>query len=260
MGTKRATPGGARGPTRTRARLGAVVLTLATLATAATAACGGGGGDEAGGATTTGAEGAASATTASHGGDGTTTPPATACAGDRRGVVVDIGTLTFGAGELARWSNDPTYQMRVRPGAPELLQAYRERDYEILYITGVPSDSARGLQPFADAFHSWLQQNGFPDGDGTQYHAWDRAAHPSAGVFKTQTLVDADLDGLSVDYGYTDDANDVRIFLTGGGIPADHVFTVGGFEGGPVTSGVPETDWTSHRIRVVDPLPPLCPP
>jgi hypothetical protein len=181
------------------------------------------------------------------------------CAEDRHGVVVDVGSLTYGTAELAKWLNDPAYDMAVRSGAPDLLNAFRIRGYEIVYLTGLASDGVIGpdAQPLSDAITAWQQRHGMPVDDRTRLVMWDRAAFSDTVTFRIDTLVRLSLDGLTLDYGYTDDENDVRA-MRNGGIAVDHIFTIQGEGGTPGTAGSLEQDWSTHLARVVEPLPPVC--
>jgi phosphatidate phosphatase PAH1 len=181
------------------------------------------------------------------------------CAEDRHGVVIDVdGSLTASVGELSLWVADPAYDPAVRPGAVDLMQAWRTLGYEIVYLTGRPAEMRIGTTPIADATAAWLERHRFPTGAGTQLFVWDARAVETLEQFKTQTLIDLHREGLSLDYGYTDATLDVIAYRTAG-IAADHIFTIGeasGFEEGTVA--VPDPSWLPHQVAVVDAQPPVC--
>jgi hypothetical protein len=205
--------------------------------------------------------GASTASTAEEPEDGNGQPGALPpCAEDRHGVVTDMdGTLTTSVAELAAWLEDPTYDPAVRPGAVELLRAWRARGYEIVYLTGRPADMTVGESPIADATSAWLDRHGFPTGEGTHLFVWDTGAVPKMEHFKLKTLVDLDHEGLTIDYGYTDLGLDVIAYRTAG-LPAERIFTIGEAVGERGTVPVAEPGWRAHRERDVDPLPPVCEP
>jgi hypothetical protein len=239
-------------------RLGSVValggLVVATALSALPGCSGGGDGSSV--ATTGGGD-----TSAVAPADGTAPDDAglLPCAEDRHGVVVDVGALTFGTGELAKWLADPSYDMAPRPGATDLLAAYRFRGYQIVYLTGLASDGVIGPNavPLTGEITAWLTRHGMPTGEGTQLLMWDKANFADPTAYRIDALVRLSLDGLSLDYGYTDDKNDVRA-MTNGGVPLDHIFTIQGDGGTPGTEGTLEQDWATHKVRVVDPLPAAC--
>lgn len=47
------------------------------------------------------------------------------CADEAHAAVVDVGAMTLGTDELATWLNDPAYDLQPRPGAVEMLVAWR---------------------------------------------------------------------------------------------------------------------------------------
>jgi len=235
-----------------RAGGGWVATLTAAAALSVAAACGAGAGDASGAA----------------GGPGeppdTTEPAATStgpqeCALDRHGIVIDIdGTLTPDAvGELARWLRDPAYDPLVRPGAVDLLNAWRARGYEIVYLTARPQSLKIGDVPIADATATWLESHGFPTGEGTHTYMWDNVAVPQVERHKAQALIDLAGGGLSVDYAYTGSPLDVDAYRTAG-IAADHIFTIGDATNEPGTVVVRESGWLAHQVSTVDPLPKVC--
>jgi phosphatidate phosphatase PAH1 len=221
-------------------------------ALAVIAACGSGGGTSAGSTTQTTL--AANTTRAAAEGD-----ELRPCDEDRHAVIVDMdGTLTALASELALWEANPAYDPPIRPGAVDLLQAWRALGYEIVYLTDRRADTKIGGASITDATAAWLARHGFPTGTGTHLFVWDTGVTERVEQYKTQTLIDLGGDGLSLDYGYTDASADVLAYRTAG-IAADHIFTIGdasGFQKGTVA--VPGLSWLPHQAGAVDPLPPVC--
>jgi phosphatidate phosphatase PAH1 len=180
------------------------------------------------------------------------------CAEDRHGIVIDVdGTLTASTGELGLWLANPAYDPAVRPGAIDLMRAWRALGYEIVYLTGRPADLKVGNASIADATAAWLEGRRFPTGDGTYVFVWDTTAVERIEQYKTQTLIDLATDGLSIDYAYTDARLDVVAYRTAG-IAADHIFTIGEAAAEAGTVAVPDPSWLPHQVAVVDPLPPVC--
>lgn len=179
------------------------------------------------------------------------------CAEDRHAVIVDLdGTVIVGAGEYDRWVAEPDYDPQVQPGAPELLRAWRERGYEIVYLAGSLSDGATDDVPIEEAASDWLARQGMPTGDGTHLRFWDVDAAELPN-YKMQELLDLSNEGVSIDYGYTDAESDITAYRAGGLEPGN-IFTRGPALGAQDTTGVTEGSWLRHVTETVDPLPPVC--
>jgi hypothetical protein len=215
------------------------------------AACGGGGG---GGSLADGT--LTQATTTS------TVTELQPCADDRHVVVVNLGFVTMeGLQGLEPWvasSVPPT----PRPGAAQMLQAYRQRGYELLYITTGSPDLFPG-RTVDDVITEWLQANGFPVDAGT--HTWNGNApvtdDEQSWVQITDELIRLANEGATVDYAYTDSPSLSHAFATGGVVP-EHNYTVtpdpgsSGSMTGP-TSPIPNDDLVAHTAAV-EQLPAVC--
>jgi hypothetical protein len=219
-----------------RAALGLVPLALLA------AGCGSGGDD-----------------TASLGGqaDETTLPPTTllpSCAENRHIVVFDyFGFLTQSDDDLRQWLDDPTDTPDLRLGALETVTAYRSLGYEIAYLNTVPVNMAIGDQPIDDAIRGWLESNDFPLGEGTTILGWQSG---DAIIGITNQLLDFQSDGVSVDAGYTDNQDKAAGMITGG-VPADHMYTVGTAAGTEGSRAIPDDDVIAHSANIAD-LPKVC--
>jgi hypothetical protein len=242
-------------PTRRgRGRSGRAALALAVAI--AMAACASNGGESSASPAT-----GDRTTTAPAGGDTSTSAASHGpkpCSEDRHAVVVDgDGTLTARDSELATWLANPAYDPAIRPGAVELMKAWRSRGYEIIYLTGRPASVKVGSQPIADATAAWLKRHGFPTGKGTQLFVWDTKAIAKQDQYKTQTLMDLSADGIALDYAYTNATIDVISYVTAG-VHADHIFTVGAAAGQDGTVAVPGPGLQAHQLTVVEKLPDVC--
>lgn len=243
MGLRRASPSSRR--SRRRRRRCVALGTLPAVALVA-GACG------SGGEVTSAEPGATEPSSTTEGPEGPLP-----CAEDRHAVIVDLdGTVIVGTGEYDRWITEPGYEPRLQPGAPELLRAWRERGYEIVYLAGrLPDGESRDV-PIDEVASAWLAEHGIPTGDGTHLRFWDvdQAELPN---HKTQALFDLTNEGVSIDYGYTDAEVDITAYRAGGLEPGD-IFTRGPAMGSQGTTGVPEDGWLQHLTEAVDPLPPVC--
>jgi hypothetical protein len=182
-----------------------------------------------------------------------------ACDDAPHAAVFDLSSLSTGTQEIGNWLADINYDMVVRPGAVELVNAFRVRGYRIIYLTALASNSTIGPQGAALSAEiaRWQQRHGFPTGDGTHLIMWDQVNFADANTYRIDAMVRLSLDGVALDFGYTDDENDVLAFRNAG-MPVERIFTVQGSAGTPGTAGVRQQDWIAHKAQVVDPLPPIC--
>lgn len=179
------------------------------------------------------------------------------CSQDRHAVIVDLdGTVTSDTGQYGRWMADPDYDPELRPGAPELMRAWRERGYEIVYLAGRLSSSTIGGTPIEDATLAWLEAHDVPADEGTHLRFWDNESM-AIDHYKTQTLLDLRTEGVSVEYGYTDAELDITAYRAGGLAP-ERIFTRDPVAGDQGTTAVVEPTWLGHLADTVDPLPPVC--
>jgi hypothetical protein len=237
-----------------------VVVCLGALACSA---CSGGGDEEAGASSSTRAEAGAtgptsiSTTTPSVAGS-LTAPGEVPCPDNRHAVVLDLRLLVTEEGELYRWYENAAYDPLVRAGAVELVAAYVQRGYEIVYVTGWDADTMLGTTtPVTEALPNWMAEHGFPVGPGTSLHMWPPDEFPSEDVFKTQVLADLRAEGVQVDRLYTNDPGDVPAYVSGG-IDANRIQTFGGAADVEGTDPVPNEDLAAHRSQTIDRQAPIC--
>jgi hypothetical protein len=189
----------------------------------------------------------------------TTAPPVTtlpSCAASRHLAVFDFfGFLSASDQDLRQWLDDPTDPPDVRPGTVETVSAYRSLGYEIAYLTTVPVNMTIGDVPIDDAIRNWLAQHGFPGGDGTTIITWESG---DAIIGITNQLLRFAGQEVSVDIGYTDNQDKAYAIITGG-VPADHMYTIGSGAGTEGSLAIPEDDVIAHSHNVAR-LPKVCEP
>jgi hypothetical protein len=213
-------------------------------------ACGGGGDDDAPPLATSGA------TTADTG--------LPSCREVDRAVVFSVfGAATTGGGaEASAWASNPSAQPAARPQVAEIVGAYRDAGYQILYVSLLPSETLIGDRPVVDAVTVWLGLRGFPVGEGARVWApnGDGSGDPSVALIEELARMGAG--GTEVDAGYAGDGETV-FPLVAGGVPRDRVFVLGaGAEeaaSGPDVSSTPlrDADLASH-LAEVRALGPIC--
>jgi hypothetical protein len=187
----------------------------------------------------------------------TTAPPTTvlpSCAESRHLAVFDFfGFLSASDQDLREWLDEPTDPPDVRPGTVDTVNAYRSLGYEIAYLTTVPVNMTIGDVPIGDAVRTWLQQRGFPGGEGTTIMTWESG---DAIIGITNQLLRFAGQDISVDVGYTDNQDKAYAIITGG-VPADRMYTIGTGAGAEGSRAIPEDDVIGHSHNVAE-LPKIC--
>jgi hypothetical protein len=185
------------------------------------------------------------------------------CSEDRHLAVFDIiGFLTQENLEgLTPWQQGtpPT----PRAGSAELVQAHRQKGFEVLYITTIPPDffGERSVQVVVD---EWLGGHGFPLGTGAHFWGWDGVQRPDGQTWVsiTDELLRFASEGYSVDFSYTENTDKAYAFATGG-VPAEANFTLTPVEGlhesptSAPTTLIPN-DNLVDRAATVQQMAPIC--
>ena len=143
-------------------------------------------------------------------------------------VVTDIDeTLTTEDGEYLQQFTDPTHDPAERPDAAELMNAYAELGYTIIYVTarGADLDLPDGRSA-TEATVDWLEGHGFPFEPADLYLAERTSYGEDAVVYKAGVLADREDDGWSFAYAYGNSDTDIEAFREGG-IADEVIFHVG---------------------------------
>ena len=194
--------------------------------------------------------------------DTSTTQPAVdttaACEAERHAVVFGLdGVLTPSDDELFRQIQDASYTPATRDGAAELVQAWADRGYEIVYISGRPSNMVLHDRPVLEVTNEWLAASSFPTGEGTTLTLWDPTQYATKDLYKLQTIFDLVTDGVVVDAAYTESPDDYRALRTGG-VDVENLYAIGTVEGAPPEHSIDASSFRPHLASEVEPLPPLC--
>jgi hypothetical protein len=236
---------GTRGRTGGAARRGATALLLALAV--GTAACAGD--DDS--SEVTGPPPLEADTTAAP---GSTAAPR--CSDERHTVAFDIyGTLTI-EDDLSVLADDSSLGLTPRLGAASVATAYRDRGYEILYVSTAPATLEVDGVPLVDAVAVWLEINDFPTGPGTRVWAWESSG--DANVSFVEELLRLEQAGVSVDAGYTGNPEKAHA-MSSGGIPVAGLWTLGDAAGTPGTTTVNGDDLMAH-LPTVERLGMICQP
>lgn len=177
---------------------------------------------------------------------------------DRTVVFGIFGTVTDGDGdgEVVRWLEDSAAEPAARPGAADVVHAYRDLGYDILYVTDEPATHTIGDQPLVEAVTVWLGDNRFPIGnDVTDVWAWDGEGD-DASTALIEDLALMNTSGVDIDAGYASDP-DVVFPLSTAGIPGGAFYTVGDAASDETTTSLPDADMSAH-LPEVEGLDPVC--
>jgi hypothetical protein len=172
------------------------------------------------------------------------------CKQNRHVAVFDFnGTLTLSDQDAISWATDPQAEPSARPGAADLVTAYRQHGYEIRYLTGFPAQTMIAGHPVAETYMGWLGRHGFPT-DGSQ--VLSAPANEPASL--SSSLVALAGQGVKVDVAYTNDGNQVALFQTGG---ISKVFGIGQAARTPPATAVANDDLVA-KVSEVRAEPKIC--
>jgi len=188
------------------------------------------------------------------------------CAEDRHLVAFDIiGFLTQENFEvLGTWNANSNIPPTARAGSIELVQAYRQQGYEILYVTTIPVGQF-GEPTVEEVVTEWLQVTGYPVDGGSHVWVWDGEgrADRQTWVGIADELLRFAGEGVSIDASYTENTDKAYAFGTGG-VPVDRNFTLTPIEGlgeetpsSAPTTLIPNDDLMAHAATITQ-LPPVC--
>lgn len=167
-------------------------------------------------------------------------------------VVFDIdGTLTTSDSELIRDLfhdlYDGLYIPRMRDDAQKLVQAYANKNYHILYLTGRPYWLQRKTR-------QWLNDMDFPPGTVrlTDSNRDSIAADNHVGRFKAEYLKKLSARGYHIEFAYGNASTDIFAYQQAG-IDSEKIFIVGEHAGKNGTTAIPS--YTDHLHLINESLP-----
>lgn len=162
-------------------------------------------------------------------------------------IVTDIdGTLTLSDEEFLTQIDDGSYDPVQMGAASELINAWADKGYPIVYLTARP-------HPFRSETRQWLDAHGFPAGpvisSGTLVVGSTAQEYKRTWVERLTS--DFDWDVVAA-YGNAD--SDIGAYAEGG-IPTEITFIVGEFAGDSGTQPIENLDYTAHIAEFVEPYP-----
>lgn len=200
------------------------------------------------------------ASTAADSSEGTTT--AGLCELEQPAVVTDIDeTLTLSDAEFIMQIADGTYDPVEREGAAELMGAYADLGYRIMYLTA----RSEGIvllgtgETAREATERWLLEHGFPTDPDTTLVVLSPmfVIDAAAQEFKAGALMDQQAAGWRFDYAYGNATSDIGAYAEAGIDPLD-TFIIGDHAGEGGTVAVAGEGWVEHTAMHLPSVPAVC--
>lgn len=184
------------------------------------------------------------------------------CVGEFPAVVTDIdGTLTLADAEFLMQVDDGNYDPRERFGAHQMLGAYADLGYRILYLTGRPESWTIEVtnETAREVTERWLEEHQFPnDPDQIEIVLAPRLlSGEAARAFKAQAIIDLQAEGWRFEYAYGNTSAEIGGYADAG-IPKDVTFIIGSDGGMGGTTAVEGEDWSVHANAHIPTVPPAC--
>lgn len=185
-----------------------------------------------------------------------------ACELPQSAIVTDIDeTLTVSDAEFIMQIGDGTYDPVEREGGAELIGAYADLGYHVIYLTArseeivleVTGETAR------EATVRWLQEHDFPTDDASTelVLAPEFVFDDTARAYKAQALMDRQAQGLQFDYAYGNATSDIGAYADAG-IALDATFIIGEHAGEEGTVAVAGEGWIEHADMHLPGVPEVC--
>lgn len=250
------------------------------------AACGGddgGSGGDTGAATaqgSTAAETAADDAPTGDGGPGTSTEPGStgatstsgasgdttaggACTDELPAIVTDIDeTLTLSDEEFSMQIQDGTYDPIERDGGADLIGAYADLGYRVLYLTARSETiMLEGTGETArEATERWLQEHGYPTDPATTavVLAPSLTIGDATQMYKAEALMEYQAMSWRFDYAYGNATTDIGAYEDAQ-IDKDATFIIGEEAGADGTVAIEGEGWVEHADAHLPGVPEACP-
>ncbi len=182
----------------------------------------------------------------------------------RLAIVTDIDeTLTLSNDEWEKQKADGTYDPKARESAVELVQAYADRGYFVLYLTARSQTwvlSGTG-ETSTDATERWLVEHGFPMDPARSRLVLSEKLVPgdAARVYKAEALAALQGEGYTFDYAYGNATTDIGAFADAM-IPKAATFIIGVHAGEEGTVAIDGESWSAHLAAHLPTVATACGP
>jgi len=199
-------------------------------------------------------------TTAAADSTGTTT--AGLCETELPAIVTDIDeTLTISDGEFIMQISDGNYDPIEREGGSELITAYADLGYRIMYLTARSEDIVLEVtgETAREATERWLVEHGYPTDPETTLvvlapmFVFDDTAQ----AYKAAALMEQQAAGWRFDYAYGNATSDIGAYAEAG-IDTSVTFIIGEHAGEGGTVAVEGEGWVEHAAAHLPTVPAVC--
>ena len=185
-----------------------------------------------------------------------------ACELEVPAIVTDIDeTLTTSDAEFILQIADGTYDPAEREGAHELITAYADLGYRIMYLTA----RSEGIvlagtgETAREATERWIMEHGFPNDPETTIVVLSEmfVLDDAAAEFKTEALMEQQAAGWRFDYAYGNATSDIDAYANAG-IDLAATFIIGEHAGEGGTVAVAGEGWVEHTAAHIPTVPAVC--
>jgi hypothetical protein len=192
-------------------------------------------------------------------GAGTT---AGACELEQPAIVTDIDeTLTLSDAEFFMQIADGTYDPIEREGGSELIEAYADLGYFIMYLTARSEEIvlAGTGETAREATERWLVEHGYPTDPANTLVVLSPVfvVDDTAQEFKAGALMDQQAAGWRFDYAYGNATSDIGAYADAG-IDTAVTFIIGEHAGEGGTVAVEGEGWVEHAAAHLPTVPVVC--
>jgi hypothetical protein len=201
----------------------------------------------------------ADATTAD---DGATSSGGGVCVDEQPAIVTDIDeTLTLSDEEFFMQAMDPTYDPIERDGGSEMITAYADLGYRIMYLTARSEnfDIADSDETAREITVRWLEEHGYPlDPETTVVVlAETLVVGDATQMYKSAALMDQQALGWRFDYAYGNATTDIGAYADAG-IDKAATFIIGEEAGVDGTVPIDGEGWVDHTAEQLPTVPAVC--
>ena len=184
------------------------------------------------------------------------------CVDEQPAIVTDIDeTLTLTDAEFFMQVADPTYDPIEREGGSEMITAYAELGYRIMYLTarGENVDIADTEETSREITVRWLEEHGYPLDPATTIVVLSESlvVGDTAQAFKADALMQQQAMGWRFDYAYGNAITDIGAYEDAG-IDKANTFIIGPEAGMEGTVAVEGDGWVEHTAEQLPTVPAVC--
>lgn len=184
------------------------------------------------------------------------------CVSELPAIVTDIDeTLTISDAEFLMQLGDSTYDPVEREGGAEMITAYVDLGYRIMYLTAraeslSATDSGETSRELTER---WLMEHGYPLAEDTTEVVLSEVLvlGESARTYKAEAIAALQADGWRFDYAYGNATSDIDAYADAG-ISLDVTFIIGEHAGEGGTVAVEGEGWVDHTAAFLPMVPMAC--